>query len=295
MPATEVEINPSLVRALIMAQFPQWAHLPIEPIAFGGWDNRTFHLGPEMIVRLPSAAAYSAQVEKEHRWLPRLAPLLPLPISTPLAMGVPAAGYPWHWSIYRWLKGENAASERIANLHQFAIMLAEFLMTLQRIDSTGGPPPGQHNFYRGGPLEIYDLETRQAMADLAGTIDKDGATSVWEAALNATWHGSPVWLHGDVSAENLLVTRGRLSAVIDFGCLGVGDPSCDLTIAWTLFSGKSREAFRAALGLDGDTWSRARGWALWKALITLSKDSGSLEAVKARHVLNEVLAEHEQA
>jgi len=295
MPATQVEINPSLVRELIMAQFPQWAHLPIEPIAFGGWDNRTFHLGPEMTVRLPSAAAYSAQVEKEHRWLPRLAPLLPLPIPTPLAMGVPAAGYPWHWSIYRWLKGENATIERIADPRQFATALAEFLIALQRIDSTGGPPPGQHNFYRGGPLEIYDPETHQAMADLAGTIDKEGVTSVWEAALNVTWHGSPVWLHGDVSAGNLLVTKGRLSAVIDFGCLGVGDPSCDLTIAWTLFSGKSREAFRAAFALDSDTWSRARGWALWKALITLAKDNASLEAVKARDVLNELLAEHEQA
>jgi aminoglycoside phosphotransferase (APT) family kinase protein len=291
----QLEINPSLVRELIMAQFPQWAHLPIEPIAFGGWDNRTFHLGHDMTVRLPSAAAYSAQVEKEHRWLPRLAPLLPLPIPTPLAMGVPAAGYPWPWSIYRWLNGENATIERIADLREFAIMLAEFLMALQRIESTDGPPPGQHNFYRGGPLEIYDAETRQAIAELAATIDTDRVTSVWEAAVNATWHRSPVWLHGDVSAGNLLVTRGRLSAVIDFGCLGVGDPSCDVTIAWTLFFGKSREAFRAALALDSGTWSRARGWALWKALITLAEESGSLEAVKARHVLKEVLAEHEQA
>jgi aminoglycoside phosphotransferase (APT) family kinase protein len=209
-------------------------------------------------------------------------------------MGVPAAGYPWHWSINRWLKGENATIERIADLCQFATVLAEFLMALQQIDSTDGPPPGGHNFCRGGPLRTYDAETRQAMADLGGTIDNDGVTSVWEAALNATWHGSPVWLHGDVSAGNLLVTRGQLSAVIDFGCLGVGDPSCDVTIAWTLFSGKSREALRAALAVDSGTWSRARGWALWKALITLAEDSGSLEAAKARHVLNEVLAEHEQ-
>jgi aminoglycoside phosphotransferase (APT) family kinase protein len=229
--------------------------------------------------------------------LPRLAPFLPLPIPVPLAMGVPADGYPWHWSIYRWLEGENATIERIADLRQFATMLAQFLVALQRIDPAGGPPPGRHNFYRGGPLALYDTETRQAMATLAGTIDSDAVTAVWEAALKATGHGSPVWLHGDVRAENLLVMRGQLSAVIDFGCSGVGDPACDMTIAWMLFSGESREAFRTALPLDSATWSRGRGWALWKALITLAEhiDTNPLEAGKARHVIDEVLAEHMHA
>jgi len=297
MPVTKVDINASLVRQLVTAQFPQWAHLPIKPVEFGGWDNRTFHLGDDMTVRLPSAEAYTAQVEKEHRWLPRLAPFLPLPIPVPLAMGIPADGYPWHWSIYRWLEGENATIERIADLHQFATTLAQFLVALQRIDPAGGPPPGRHNFYRGGPLPIYDTETRQAIATLAGTIDSDAVTAVWEAALKSTWPGSPVWLHGDVSAGNLLVTRGRLSAVIDFGCSGVGDPACDVTIAWTLFSGESREAFRTALPVDSATWSQGRGWALWKALITLAEyiDTNPLEAGKARHVIDEVLAEHMHA
>lgn len=242
-----MDINVSLVGQLVAAQFPQWAHLPVKPVEFGGWDNRTFHLGEDMIVRLPSAEAYAAQVEKEHRWLPRFAPLLPLDIPVPLAMGVPADVYPWHWSIYQWLDGENATIERIASLHEFAVMLAQFLVALQRIDSTGGPPPGRHNFYRGGPLAIYDVETRQAIASLDGRIDTDAVTAVWEAALKATWDGPPVWIHGDVAAANLLVKRGRLSAVIDFGCSGVGDPACDLTIAWTLFSGKSRKAFCASL------------------------------------------------
>ena len=294
MPVTTVDINISLVEQLVAAQFPQWADLPVKPVAFDGVDNRTFHLGEDMSVRLPSAEGYAAQVEKEHRWLPTLAPLLPLPIPAPLAMGVPADGYPWHWSIYRWLEGENAAIEHIADLRQFAITLAQFLVALQQIDPAGGPPPGPHNFFRGGSLTIYDADTRQSVANLDGEIDADAVTAVWEAALKASWRGSPVWLHGDVSAANLLVKRGRLSAVIDFGCSGVGDPACDLTIAWTLLAGESREAFRAAVPVDGATWARGRGWALWKALITLVEHihTNPLEAGKARRVIDQVLADH---
>jgi len=289
------QIDESLVGRLLAAQFPQWADLPVRPVEPDGWDNRTFRLGEGMTVRLPSAEGYTPQVDKEHRWLPKLAPLLPLPIPVPLAMGVPAKGYPWHWSVYRWLEGENAALGRIADLPQFATRLAEFLAALQGIDPTGGPPPGQHSCLRGAPPGVYDAETRRAIATLAGKIDTDAATAVWEAALAATGHGSSVWVHGDVTAVNLLVKNGRLSAVIDFGCSSVGDPSCDLTIAWTLLSGESREAFRTALPLDGATWARGRGWALWKALITLveHENSAPLKAGEARRVIDEVLADHE--
>ena len=203
-----MDIDVSLVARLVAAQFPRWAGLPISPAEFGGWDNRTFRLGEDMSVRLPSAARYSGQVEKEHRWLPRLAPSLPLPIPLPLAMGVPADGYPWHWSVYRWLEGENATPERIGDLCEFSTALARFLAALQRIDPAGGPPPGKHNFFRGGPLATYDAETRNAIVSLHGRIDAAAVTAVWEAALDATWHGAPVWLHGDVSASNLLVERG---------------------------------------------------------------------------------------
>src|ERR687894_359133 len=280
MHTDKVDINVSLVRRLLATQFPQWADLPINPVEVGGWDNRTFQLGAQMTVRLPSAAPYALQVEKEHRWLPKLAPHLPLPIPVPLAKGAPTDDYPWRWSIYRWLEGETASVERIADLRQFATELARFLTVLQRIDAAGGPPPGRHNFFRGGPLTVYDAETRQALAALEGKIDTDAASAVWEAALTASWHGSPVWLHGDVAAGNLLVKGGRLSAVIDFGTSGVGDPSCDLAIAWTLFGGESRAAFRAALRLDEATWARGRGWTLWKGLITLAAniDSNPLEA-----------------
>lgn len=289
-----VDISVSLVSRLVRAQFPQWAELPIRPVELSGWDNKTFRLGDAMTVRLPSAKAYVQQVEKEQRWLPRLAPLLPLPIPVPLALGAPADDYPWHWSIYRWIAGENATREGINDLPCFAATLAEFLTALQRINAADGPPPGQHNFFRGGPLTIYDMETRQSIVALADRIDTDAATSAWEAALQATWHGLPVWLHGDVSAGNLLVTQGRLSAVIDFGCAGVGDPACDLTIAWTLFSGESRTAFRAAVPADEAAWARGRGWALWKGLITLAEhiNINPVAAENARHVIQEVLADH---
>ena len=290
------DINVSLVRRLIATQFPQWADLPVEPVEAGGWDNKTFHLGAHMTVRLPSAARYAPQVEKEHQWLPKLAPLLPLPIPVPLAMGVPADGYPWHWSVYRWLEGEVATAGRIADLSEFATTLADFLTALYRIDPSGGPPPGQHNFFRGGPLAVYDAETRQALATLDGRIDTDAALAAWEAALASSWHGAPVWFHGDVAAGNLLVERGCLSAVIDFGTSGVGDPSCDLVIAWTLFEGESREAFRGVLGTDDASWARGRGWALWKALITLADviDTDLLLAARLRHEIDDILADHQR-
>ncbi|RWG85378.1 aminoglycoside phosphotransferase family protein [Mesorhizobium sp.] len=286
-------IDTDLVRRLVDAQFPKWRHLPVSPVASGGWDNRTFHLGDEMTVRLPSAAPYSLQVEKEHRWLPQLAPHLPLPIPMPLAMGEPTADYPWHWSVYRWIEGETAKTGQITDLRAFALSLADFLVALKRIDPAGGPAPGQHNFHRGGPLRVYDGEARLAIAALEGEIDTQAATIVWEAALAATWQGSPVWFHGDVAWGNLLVDEGRLSAIIDFGTSGVGDPSCDLAIAWTFFEGESRKVFRDRIAVDDATWVRGRGWTLWKALITLAgHDANQAEAEKSRRVIDEVLADH---
>ncbi len=290
------DIEVALVQRLISAQFPQWADLPITPAVPQGWDNRTFRLGATMSVRLPSAAPYAAQVEKEHRWLPELAPHLPLPIPVPLAKGAPAEGYPFNWSVYRWLEGETASTERVDDLIEFATTLADFLAALQRIDPAGGPPPGRHNFFRGGPLTVYDAETRQAIVALEGRIDVVAAAAVWEAALAATWHGPPVWFHGDIAAGNLLVEGGRLSAVIDFGTSGVGDPSCDLAIPWTFFQGEGRDAFRAALRPDDATWKRGRGWALWKALITLAGhiDADPPVAAKVRREIDDIVADHQR-
>lgn len=285
------------MRRLVAGQFPHWAALPVTPVEFGGVDNRTFRLGTGLSVRLPSAPHYAAQVAKEQRWLPILAPQLPLPIPVPLALGVPAEGYPWHWSVYRWLDGTPASTGRIADLTAFASALARFLVRLRAVDPTDGPPPGRHNFFRGGPLQTYDAETRDAIAALAGRIDRERVSRVWDAAIAATSRGSPVWFHGDVSAGNLLVRDQRLSAVIDFGTSGVGDPACDLVIAWTLLSGTSRAEFRSRLGVDAGMWARGRGWALWKSLITVAGclDRDPVEARRANQVIDEVLADHQRS
>ena len=288
------DIDTELVTRLIAAQFPEWAGLPVRPVDVSGWDNRTFRLGDDMSVRLPSAAGYVAAVEKEQRWLPQLAPHLPLPIPVPIGNGVPGQGYPWPWSVNRWLVGETATLDRIDDLTRFAEDLAAFLIALQAVDPTGGPPAGAHSFYRGASLTVYDEETRRAIATLGDRIDAVGATAVWDDALSATWLGEPVWFHGDVAFGNLLVRDGRLAAVIDFGFSGVGDPACDVVIAWTLLSGESRAAFRAALPLDDATWARGRGWAIWKALITLAEyeRTDAVKASEARFVIDEVLADH---
>lgn len=262
------DITPFVVRELLREQFAQWANLPIEPVELDGWDNTTFRLGTGLSVRLPSADMYVPQVDKEHRWLPVLAPFLPLDIPEPLARGLPGSGFPRPWSVYRWLEGSYARIDRISDLTAFATALAEFLAALYAIDATDGPAAGEHSFSRGGPVATWDPETRAAIADLGDDINAEAATQAWEAALDSTWTSRPVWVHGDITAANLLVLEGRLSAVIDFGCSAVGDPACDLTIAWTLFEKSSRDAFQERIQMDRDTWARARGWALWKALKT---------------------------
>lgn len=285
-----MKIDEALVRRLVLIQFPQWKDLPVEPVAKSGWDNRTFHLGKDMLVRMPSAKEYAFQVEKEQYWLPKFAPLLPLDIPSPLAMGEPGEGYPWKWSIYRWLEGESAAKAPISNLSKFAASLAEFLTALRGIDTTGGPKPGPHNFYRGGDLSTYDVETRQAIDDLKDKIDVGIVTEIWERAIATRWQENPVWIHGDISVGNLLVREGGLKAVIDFGQLGVGDPACDLAIAWTFFKGESRELFRKKLPFDANTWARGRAWTLWKALIIAAgiTDSNAAEAADPMRIINEI-------
>jgi aminoglycoside phosphotransferase (APT) family kinase protein len=292
----EVETNPSLVRRLLDAQFPQWAGLAIEPVISAGTDNALYRLGDDMVVRLPRIHWAVGQVDKEQRWLPRLAPLLPLAIPIPLARGEPGGGYPWPWSVYRWLGGENATREHIADPRRAATDLAHFISALQRIDVTGGPPPGPNNAARGEPLAVRDAQTRSAIAALSGAIDAGAATAVWDAALRApSWPGPPLWVHGDLQSGNLLAVGGRLSAVIDFGCLGVGDPACDVMAAWTYLSAATRPAFRAALRTDDATWARGRGWALTVGLIALPyyRKSNPVLAGIARRAIDEALADYQ--
>jgi aminoglycoside phosphotransferase (APT) family kinase protein len=297
MHADEVDTDVALVRRLLAEQFPQWADLPIEPVRPLGTDNANYRLGEDMLVRLPRRERTSRTLEKERRWLPRLAPLLPLAVPLPLAEGMPAEGYPFVWSVYTWLKGENATNERIAELDRLATDLARFIAALQRIDPADGPSPGEHDFFRGEPLARRDAATRAAIASLDGEIDVGAVTAAWEEALRAPeWQRPPVWIHGDLDSRNLLVENGRLSAVIDFGSAGVGDPACDVMVAWKVLSADTRDIFRTALAIDEAAWARSRGWALSQALMALSYYTLETNAVLVREAerwLVEVLADRQ--
>lgn len=293
-----IAVDVDLVRRLVAQQFPQWSQLPIEPVRNGGWDNFTFHLGDALLVRLPSAPEYALAVEKERRWLPELAQHLSVPIPSPCGHGVPGGGYPHPWSILRWLDGDCATFDGIADPAEFAGALAGFVASLRSIDATSGPRPGLHNWYRGGTLRTYDDTAQGSLAALAGQVDVELAVEIWCDALGASWDGVDVWFHGDLAGGNLLVKNGRLAAVIDFGTCGVGDPACDLAVAWTLLTERGRRVFRDRLDVDDASWARGRGWALWK---TLSQHAGAIEdhdaerASECRRVLGEISAEYRRS
>lgn len=282
------EITTQLVKRLIARQFPQWSALEVRPVRKSGHDNRTFHLGNEMAVRLPSGADYVPQVEKEARWLPFLAERLSLPISTPVAQGRPDFEYPFPWSVNRYLEGETAEEGLIPDKKAFAADLAAFLRALQRVDTAGAPVGGRHNFYRGASLAVYDGETQEALDRLKAELPTEKLRRIWLRALSSQWKRDGVWIHGDVAPGNLLVKAGRLSGVIDFGIMGVGDPACDYAMAWTFFDEESRSAFLD--GLDDSTIDRARGWALWKALITYKQADGTIHS-GARDTIDNLLRE----
>lgn len=278
----EFEIDEPLVRGLLEDQFPQWAELPIERVPSAGTDNALYRLGETMVVRLPRIGWAVDNVEKECHWLPKIAPLLPIAIPTPVEKGIPSEVYPWPWSIYRWIEGRSTVVGDPIDPTE----LVAFIDALHRIALPDGPSSG-----RGLPLEAVDQETRRAMGELEGEVDLDQITLMWEAALQAPkWTGPPVWIHGDLSPHNLLIDENCLSAVIDFGSLGVGDPAVDLIIAWNFLPASARESFRTALKVDDATWERGRGWALSIALIALPyyKESNPVLANSARHVIGEL-------
>ncbi|MFB9689401.1 aminoglycoside phosphotransferase family protein [Amycolatopsis plumensis] len=283
-----IAVDAETVRRMVGEQFPRWAGLPVRPVAHGGWDNFTFHVGDDLVARLPSAAEYALAVAKEQRWLPVLAPRLPLPVPVPLAAGKPGAGYPFPWSIQPWLDGRPASRDRIADPVRFAVDLAGFLAALQEVEAADGPQPGKHNWFRGATLRTYEPSAERALAALDGRIDAGLAREIWAAALSARWDGRDAWFHGDVAAGNLLLDDGELTAVIDFGTCGVGDPSCDTAIAWTLLTADGRRAFREHLAVDDGTWARGRGWALWKTLVSAARTDDE----DAHRVLGEIFAEY---
>lgn len=268
MHADEVMVDAALVRTLVAAQVPHWAHLPLAPVPGVGTDNALFRLGEELVVRLPRIQRSVLALEKELRWLPWLAPQLPLPVPVPVTAGEPANGYPWRWAVYTWLPGATPAPDAPLDMQQLAADLADFVAALWQIDAAEGPPPGEHNVNRGEPLAGRDAITRSILPTLHGRIDTAAALAIWQAALDAPpWQGPPRWLHGDLIPLNLLVAGGRLAAIIDFGCLGVGDPAYDLTPAWHLFSAEAQAVFRARTQADDAAWTRARGLALSGSII----------------------------
>lgn len=293
MHAGEVHTDAALVRRLLAAQFPAWANLPIARVLSSGTDHALYRLGDDRLVRLPRIHWAVGQVDKDARWLPQLAPHLPLAIPELLAKGRPGQGYPWEWGIYRWIEGDNATIDSLVDPLQTAVDLARFMVALQQVDIAGGPLAAEAGL-RGVPLATRDHATRQAIAALGRVIDAQAATAAWETALAAPdWNRAPVWFHGDMLPGNLLFRQGRLHAVIDFSGLGVGDPAPDLMIAWNLFSGEGRQALRAALGVDDATWARGRGHALSQALIFIPYylRTNPTGVAAARRAVEEVLAD----
>nr|WP_107911388.1 aminoglycoside phosphotransferase family protein [Streptomyces chartreusis] len=256
-------IDEALVRRLVDAQFPQWGGLPLKLLDPAGSDHVIYRLGEELAVRLPRHAGAIGQARKEFRWLPRLAPHVPLAVPVPVGVGDPDFGYPWPWAVSRWLDGEVATVDALGDSAGAAVELAQFLAALQRFAPEDIPAVDICDDLTGSPLSDRDCATRLAIAEVDGVFDTTAMTELWNEALSAPgWDQAPVWFHGDFHTGNLLTSDGRLSAVIDFGGLGKGDPACDLMIAFTLMSADSRAAFRDALGVDDGTWMRGRGWAL---------------------------------
>ena len=291
MHADEVDTDVDLVRRLLTAQFPEWSDLPIDPVDSYGTDHDIYRLGEHLAARLPRIGWAIKQAAMEAEWLPKLAPHLPLAVPVQLAMGHAAEGYPFDWSIYEWLPGENA-NGTIDDLELAAVDLAAFVKALRRIDTSGAHPRPTGS--RGAPLAEKDKGVRRSIAELDDRIDCDAALRSWEESLNAPeWDGAGVWVHGDLLPGNLLVVDGRLSAVIDFGGLNVGDPACDLKPAWNLFADGSRARYRAELQVDDASWLRGRGWALCQAVVALPYywDTNPGMVRQASHALAQVLAD----
>lgn len=293
MHVNELEIDEHLVRVLIDSQCPQWANLPINAVPSSGTDNALFRLGSEYIVRLPriewEAGCINKSINKEYEWIPKIARLLKISISEPLFKGDPSQLYPWPWLVAKWNEGSNPSFEKNNEYALLAEELANFLNDLHRIQLPNGP-----SSRRGVSLKEIDKETIKAIGELTTEVDIQSVTSVWNQLFNVqSWNKDSVWVHGDFLPGNILIKNNRLSAVIDFTDVGIGDPACDLIIAWSLFNAQSRNIFRENLeSIDADTWERGRGWALSIALIMLPyyKNTNPVLASLARRMIENVMS-----
>jgi aminoglycoside phosphotransferase (APT) family kinase protein len=284
----EAEIDVTLVRRLVAAQFPRLAGLQVREVASTGTVNAIYRLGDQLCARLPRLPRYVASLEREWRWLPVLAPGLTLRVPEPVALGQPMAGYPFTWVIYRWIAGHLYADQLINDERQAARDLARFVAEVRQTALSADAPGGGRR-----PLAQLDAGTRTSIA-AADAVDGAAALAAWESALQSpAWDGQPVWIHADLLRPNLLVAGGRLRAVIDFGSAGVGDPATDLIPAWAVFGPAGRAAFRDALGVDDGTWRRARGIALHQAaaLIPYYSVSNPAFAALGRRTVEQVIAD----
>lgn len=268
MHADEVVATTEQVRQLLTEQLPQWDDLPITPVPIGGSDHALFRLGKDLVARMPRVEGAAEQARTDQRWLPSLAPHLPLPVPAPVAVGEPGAGFPFPWSVAPWLPGENPTPDN-TDLERAAVDLAGFVCALRAIDPAGDPAgdPRKTGTTRGAPLARLDDYVHESLEILGDRVDQQLMRRIWEDSRDAPpYAGDGCWLHGDLLAGNLLSVDRHLSAVIDFGALGVGDPAPDLTPAWTLFDGTARATYRREIGCDDHEWRRGRGWALAPAL-----------------------------
>lgn len=286
-------ITIELAKKLIVNQFPEYKNLEIASVEKQGHDNRTYRLGNDFLIRMPIAASYALKVPKEQKLLPELAKYVSINIPVPIKMGVPSKNYPYPFSIYKWLEGRSANHLQLDGvvLEKLALQMALFLKELQRIDAVEGLNPGQHNWWRGDHVSVYDTGARKQFANLAGVIDNSAALDLWIKACATKWQKPSVWIHGDFASGNILIKDNKLSGVIDFGGMGIGDPACDLVIAWTFLKEKSRKIFKNTIELDPDTWLRAQAWALWKATFELCQinDKNSPEAQLQKNIISSVL------
>lgn len=285
-----IDIDEPLVAELISEQFPHWSTLRIRAVPQQGWDNRTFRLGDDLSVRLPSGEAYAAAVEKEKRALEFLDGKLPVLVPGVVAVGAPSQDYPLPWSVRRWLPGNTVGENSLIDRVSLADDLGSVLRALRSLPTGAGASAGRHSFYRGCHPSVYSDQVQIALERLGDDVDADRCREIWLAATTSAWESEPVWFHGDVATGNLLTEEGRLSAVIDLGTCGIGDPACDLVIAWTYFDGEARAAFRESVALDDATWQRAQGWALWKALVTMSDQSSPDAGRTQQRVLAEIFS-----
>ncbi|MQC18557.1 MAG: aminoglycoside phosphotransferase family protein [Chloroflexi bacterium] len=290
----QLPVDDGLVARLLAAQFPAWSQLPLRRFDSAGTVNAIYRLGDDLQVRLPLRPDSDATFDKEARWLPWLAPQLPLAVPEQVVVGEPTGEYHSQWGVYRWLHGEAVSTAPVDDHVTLAADLAWFILALQSLDPAGGPEAGPGTYRRGAPLALRDAAVRRGIEALRDTFDASAMTGVWDAALAAgEWDGPPTWFHGDLMPGNLLVQDGRVTAVIDFGSCGVGDPACDMIPAWVFLPPDARDCFRALVGANEATWLRGTGWALAIGLAALPyyRESNPRFAETARRTIETVLAD----